>query len=265
MSKFGLVSALCCLTFAGTAPAQTLYGFNYHATNTTPWAGPYVGVHGGYAIGEDSTARFRPGVLPGNATAIAAGNRPAALVGDKDGYVAGGQVGWNVQAGRVVAGVEADASFTDFSVRQRLVGLNGDQSSLASRNTYLATVRGRAGYVAPGGVLLYGTGGFATTEVKDQALFRGPAGAPLFAGSHESHPPGWVAGAGAEVAIPVSTVSRYAGFLGHSAVTTRVEWLHYDFRDKSLNIAALPGGAGGYVSRVGNTADVIRAGFNFKF
>ena len=267
MTKIGLIAATSCLAFAGAASAQTLYGFNFRATETTPWAGPYGGIHGGYALDEDNTA-YVAGAQASNQTAIAGGNRPSQLIRDKDGYVAGVQSGWNVQAGRVVLGIEGDFSLTDFSSRNSRVGLNGSRSTVSSRNNYLGTERGRLGYVMPGGVLLYGTGGYATTEVRDRARFTNPQGQTAFYGSHEYKPDGWVAGAGVEYAIPAAFLARYSPLLSNSKITTGVEWLHYDFNAKNINVASVAGvsgSGGGYIARFDNYADVVRARINYKF
>ena len=267
MIRLGLLTGAAALALAGAASAQNLYGFDYKATPTTPWAGPYVGVHGGYAIDEDNTTYVAGGSAI-NQTNLAGALRPTTLIRDKDGYVAGGQIGWNVQHGPVVGGVEADFSATDMSTRAGRTGLSGAASNIVARNNYLATVRGRLGYVMPGGVLLYGTGGYAATEIKDRARFRNPQGATAFYGSHEYEPGGWVAGAGAEYAIPVDVLARFGSVFANSKVTTRLEWLHYDFDDKNLNVgsvAGVSGSTGGYIARFSNNVDVVRAGFNYKF
>ena len=267
MLKYGLFAATTCLIVAGSASAQSLYGFNFRATEATPWAGPYLGIHGGYAIDEDNTA-YVAGAQSANNAAIAGGNRPSQLIRDKDGYAAGVQSGWNVQAGRVVLGLEGDFSMTDFSSRNGVTGLNGSRSSILSRNNYLASERGRLGFVMPGGVLLYGTGGYASTEVKDKALFRNPQGQAAFYGSHEYKPDGWVAGAGVEYAIPAAFLARYGSVFANSKITTGVEWLHYDFNAKDINVASVAGvsgSGGGYIARFDNYADVVRARINYKF
>jgi outer membrane immunogenic protein len=265
--KIGLVSALSCLVFAGSAQAQTLFGYNFRATDTTPWAGPYVGIHGGYALDEDNTT-YVTGAQASNQAALAAGNRPSQLIRQKDGYVAGVQSGWNVQAGRVVLGLEGDFSATDFSARGHLTGLNGSRSNVLARDNYLGSERGRVGFVAPGGVLLYGTGGYASSEIKDKAAFLNPQGQTAFYGSHEYKPSGWVAGAGFEYALPTAFLANYGGMLAHGRITTGVEWLHYDLGDKTITVGSVGGVAGsggGYAARFTNQADVVRARVNYRF
>ena len=267
MSKVRLLAAASCLAFSSAASAQSLYGFNYRATDATPWAGPYVGIHGGGAFNDGDTT-YIAGGQPSNNAAIAAGNRPAQLTRDVGGYVAGGQNGWNVQSGHLVLGLEGDFSFSDLSARKGFVGLSGARSNLLERTNYLGTQRGRIGYALPGGMLLYGTGGFATTEIKDKALFRNPQGQAAFYGSHEYKPDGWAAGAGVEYAIPAAFMARYGAFLADRKITTGVEYLHYDFGDKDINIgsvAGVSGSGGGYIARFNNQADVVRARINYRF
>lgn len=268
MLKLGLFTAAAALAMAGSASAQSFYGFNYHGTPETPWAGPYVGVHGGYAWDRNSTTTIR-GSAPANVNNVLSGARPLNFVQDKDGYIAGGQIGWNVQKDNIVGGVEADFSATDFSQRLGRAGTTGAFSQVSSRYNYFATVRGRVGYVL-NNVLVYGTGGYATTQVRDRANFLLPNGQPGFRGVHQYEPDGFVAGGGAEYALPTSIVSRLGGgFLNVSKVTVRGEYLHYEFNGKTLNVASVGSGAAGtggaYTARFSNQADVVRAGLNFKF
>lgn len=58
-----------------------------------------------------------------------------------DGILGGGQLGYNWQAGRLVYGIEADVSVTDMAV------------------DWLASVRGRAGFLLDDRLLAYGTAG----------------------------------------------------------------------------------------------------------
>ncbi len=259
-----LATAAALTATAAAAQPEGLVG-----TPATPWAGPYIGLHGGYAIDRDSPVTTG-GLFAGNIANVANEARPNRLLRDKEGYVAGGQVGYNVQHGMIVAGVEADISVTDFSASQvyrspRAFGAApaGTASDVSSRTNYLGSVRGRVG-LASDNLLIYGTGGYAYGSVKNRAVFRNGVNPNQidFAAADDYSPDGWVAGAGVEYAVPVSfnPLSRF----GSSRATIRGEYLHYDLQDRNLFVNAVSG-AGSYVTRFKNDADVFRAGLNFKF
>lgn len=268
MIRIGLLATTACLALAGAASAQSLYGFGYHGTPETPWAGPYVGVHGGYAWDRNTTTRIR-GSAAANVANVNSAARPATFIQDKDGYVAGGQLGWNLQKGMIVGGVEADYSATDFSQRLGRAGTTGAFSQISARYNYFATARGRLGVVL-NDVLVYGTGGYATTQVRDRADFRLPNGQPGFRAAHQYEPDGYVVGGGVEYALPANiTTLLGGGFLNVSKVTLRGEYLHYDFNPKRVNVSSVGSGAAGtggaYSARFSNQADIVRTGLNFKF
>ncbi len=66
-----------------------------------------------------------------------------------DGVVGGGQLGYNWQAGRFVYGLEADVSVTDTTV------------------DWLASARGRAGFLLDDRLLAYGTAGVGLADAFD--------------------------------------------------------------------------------------------------
>ena len=125
-------------------------------------------------------------------------------IGSGDGFVVGGQIGYNWQLNYWVLGLEADGSFVDNSDE----GLDG-----FSEQNFLASIRGRVGF-AVDRFLIYGTGGAAWTGfdvdfvtdglVDDEVTFFG-----------------WVAGGGIEYAITDN-------------VTFGVEYLHYEFDDEAF-------------------------------
>ena len=88
-------------------------------------------------------------------------------------------------------GVEADGDWADESGFGTFTATSLCAAGCLTRNTWLSTVRGRAGY-ALDRVLVYGTGGAAFGNV--QASFsNGPVSAATEAG--------WTVGAGVEVAL----------------------------------------------------------------
>jgi hypothetical protein len=72
-----------------------------------------VGVSAGYAFSETDITTV--GTLPGNIANVAALARPPSLSVEQEGFIGGAQVGYNVQFGAFVAGIEADISYTDLS------------------------------------------------------------------------------------------------------------------------------------------------------
>ena len=71
------------------------------------WTGFYVGVNGGVAFQDDNNDRRRRGV-------VGRGNRGNGG-GDDSSILGGAQIGYNMQFGMFVAGVEADAQAIDFA------------------------------------------------------------------------------------------------------------------------------------------------------
>lgn len=259
-----LAGAAALFATAASAQPEGLVG-----SPTTPWAGPYVGIHGGWGIDRDSSL-ITNGLFSNTIANVANEARPQNLLRDKDGFVGGGQIGYNVQRGMFVGGIEADISATDMSAKYgyaspRTFGaaLAGTRSDFTVRNNYLGSVRARLG-IANDNFMIYGTGGFGYGETRANATFRNGANPNQidFAGSRTDTNLGWVAGAGAEFAVPVSynPLSRF----GASRATFRVEYLHYGLGDRNLFVNPVSG-TGSYVTRYSNDADVFRGGLNFKF
>ena len=121
------------------------------------WAGLYVGVNGGYGA---------------NAASVPSGGL------DPAGGFGGGQIGYNVQRGNIVFGLEADIEGADIS---------DTAGRVTSKMDWFGTVRGRAGYTV-GQALVYGTGGFAYGNVTNT-------------GWPSETQTGWVAGGGVEYKI----------------------------------------------------------------
>lgn len=135
------------------------------------WAGMYLGLHAGFGWGDF------------NATVVGGIDPPY----EAEGFVAGGQIGYDIQTNNWVWGVVLDGSYT---------GVDGTTAGLAplpqytSELTWLATLRGRVGY-AMGSFLPYVTAGGAIGSIDST----------LGALSDDQIHTGWTAGAGVEVAL----------------------------------------------------------------
>jgi len=155
------------------------------------WSGLYVGVHGGYGR---SSADWRfPFFEYYN---LASGDR---LSTDPEGALAGGQLLFNYQFGRFVAGVEGAFAGKTIS-DERVGGVVADYPNdrFTTRIDSLATLSGRLGY-AFDHWLLYAKGGYATADVRLDALSGLPG--PGVAAATQASQDGRTLGGGIEYMI----------------------------------------------------------------
>lgn len=153
------------------------------------WNGFYIGANAGYGWSNTSgtmTTAF------GAETFSTSGN----------GFVGGGQAGFNYQWGGVVFGMEADFQGTSVSgtlADNGLLPLNA-----TAKNPWFGTFRGRLGY-AWDRVMLYATAG----GVYGNETFNGTSNRTSF--SNGATYVTWTAGAGVEVAFwgPLSAKAEY--------------------------------------------------------
>jgi|HubBroStandDraft_2_1064218.scaffolds.fasta_scaffold18568_2 outer membrane immunogenic protein len=180
------------------------------------WSGFYLGINGGGGWGHSSW------------------DTSATRVNTSGGLV-GGTAGYNWQLGNAVLGIEGDIDWAN---------LKGTNTSTlcplgcSTSDTWLSTVRGRAGY-AFGNVLPYVTGGLAVGDIR--------AATPGFAGASNTSA-GWTAGAGLEV-----------GLTGNWSA--KAEYLYVDLGKFNCGTACngLP------TDNVSMHDNVVRAGVNYRF
>jgi len=194
------------------------------------WTGFYAGVNGGYGwSGTDSTvyAEAIYGLNLANPTVAT-----SAVKGfEKAGGFGGGQIGYNIQRGQFVYGVEADiqgsciGGSASASATANDIASGTTVSSNTSRNSgldWFGTVRGRLGY-AVDNALIYGTGGFAYGGVSGKASttlsWLSPGflpGTRPFTADTGATKTGYAVGAGVEYALTpqwsVKAEYQYIGF-----------------------------------------------------
>jgi outer membrane immunogenic protein len=101
---------------------------------------------------------------------------------DTSGFAFGGHLGYNLQNGPIVGGLEGDVLFSNAS--------GGDQASGTFSTNSLDSIRARGGY-AFGPILAYGTLGWAYSGTRYSS----------FDGAYDKSLTGYVFGAGAEYAV----------------------------------------------------------------
>lgn len=189
------------------------------------WGGFYVGVNGGYGFGTSNWTAAAGSVGSFNTS----------------GFLIGGTVGLNLQAGAFLFGVEADEDWTNVhgSSSNAYCSAVTANATCETKSDWLGTGRLRIGYVFDR-VLVYGTGGVAFGNI--QAGYNPPA---TFDSSTNV---GWTAGAGVEFALAQNW-------------TAKVEYLYVDLGNVSCAINCGPA----VPFTVPLTENIVRAGVNFKF
>jgi outer membrane immunogenic protein len=250
-----------------------------------PWTGFYVGatLGGGWTddnVAESATATFCNPALCGGGPSFSgalAAAVPGSFTTSHAGFVAGGEFGYNWQAGPFVLGFEADlsgATISAGSIANGASGVAGFPANIvavsASANAkvdYLGTVRARAGYLVMPPLLAYMTAGLAyggassnTTLVEhvDGPCACGPF--PAVAGSTSTPRVGWTAGGGVE-------------YMFAPQWTVKAEYLYYDLGSVTYALppiaqssdVGVPFFGATAASRVTFTGNVARAGVNFIF
>jgi outer membrane immunogenic protein len=143
------------------------------------WTGLYIGGNGGWVWGttdphftiDDSTGRYF--TFGGGQTANIAAVESAGTAFRNHGYTAGGQIGYNYQADRLVFGIEADIeSFRPKGSSNVLGALAPGGGGTAftlndgSSASWLSTLRGRVGWTPTAGPwFVYMTAGLAVAHM----------------------------------------------------------------------------------------------------
>jgi outer membrane immunogenic protein len=182
------------------------------------WTGFYVGINGGGGWGHSSWSN-------------SVGTADATL----SGGLVGGTIGYNWQMGQAVFGLEGDLDWSNIRGSTSTGICTG--ISCETRNSWLATARGRIGY-AFDRVMPFITGGAAFGDIK---------ATPVGLGSTTTTKTGWTLGGGAEFAI--------AG-----PWTAKVEYLYVDLGKGSCGTAVC-----GIATDVSFKTNVVRAGLNYRF
>jgi outer membrane immunogenic protein len=216
----GLLACVGLLALAASASAADLPR-RYDPQRQIPaympvynWTGFYLGINGGGAWGDSSwtsTGGF-----------------------DVDGWMIGGTAGYNWQAASWVFGLEGDVDWTNIKGTTTAFCPAGCQT----RNSWLATVRGRLGF-AFDRFLPFITGGLAVGEIR--------ARQPGFSANDTNA--GWTVGGGVEFVIAGNW-------------TAKAEYLYVDLGSFNCGLAC---GNATSPDRVKFTTHLVRGGVNVRF
>jgi outer membrane immunogenic protein len=210
------------------------------------WGGLYLGGHIGGAwgdVGVTDTYYYHEDPTVGSSIGAS-------------GVIGGGQIGYNLQSGHVVYGVEVDLGGMDLS-GSNTVQLQGGREPLSARYSissgFYGDFTGRLGF-ASGRALFYAKGGAAFLNADFNSHYTGRFAEFDFSNSDTLW--GWTIGGGVEYKLSPSW-------------SIKAEYQHFDFGDASFaNEASKPTRWGCCAdltsnAKVSPTADAVTVGVNY--
>jgi len=216
----------------------------YEPEPVARWAGFYAGGNFGGATALNQVVDARR--IPANETFNVS----------PDGYIGGGQIGYNFQWGNVVFGAEAD--FQGSSQRDdRVCELTcGTFSSVAidQKMDWFGTARGRIGY-SVGSTLFYGTAGYAYGDIK--TTYSGMITGSSIGSQSFSHTQGGYAIGGG-----IESPFNLFGWFGPNW-TAKTEYLFVDLGHVTDMVTPASGPAMNYTTRI--QEHTFRTGLNYHF
>jgi outer membrane immunogenic protein len=304
-----LASAIAVAFTAGAALGADLPSRKAEPLLPTPpptpmWTGFYTGLNAGGTWGNSPsiTDTGFPIYAQPNASVttipvamgVAAGLSGTRNLQTSGGFIGGGQVGYNIQYGRALVGLEADFqgiaggeqngslarsyTFDFFSLGRTNRVVNNVRTRISGQKAldYIGTARAKIGFLVTPDILIYGTGGLAyggatlrsTTIIDEIAELTDEVG--VGSSSKSSLLTGWTAGGGVE-------------WMFAQNWSAKAEYLYYDLgRMQMYGGAAIlvrnnigPVGAGTPRGQIGSIAgqnvsahfngNIIRAGVNYHF
>jgi outer membrane immunogenic protein len=224
------------------------------------WTGFYIGASAGGQWGQDAiTGSGNPvGFVPFGIN-VPVFNSALGTSLHPEGFIGGGQIGYNWQTGSYVFGLEGDANGLSGKATRNLTGAPLTAAGFAAADfvndsaqaSFLATFRGRVG-VTFDRTLFYATGGGAwgTVKTTDTTGFFG--GTVLENTSNTTSRSGWTVGGGVEYALM-------------NNFSVKVEYLYVNLGNFNETIPATTGAPNTTVTiNHSYTDNIARVGLNYK-
>jgi len=214
------------------------------------WAGPYIGLHAGYGWGEwDGKFYDYNSAADGEWEPYTKEGEHIGNSVDLDGFLAGAQLGYNVQSGNFVFGIEGDIAWSDINGSETWQTKWNDKTTEWNLDTdinWLATLRARAGFTR-GSALFFVTGGLAIADVDSSYSLNGGD----WSGKASDTMTGWTVGGGVELALAQNW-------------SVKAEYLYIDLGDMDVTLddenCWKPENFDGDIN-----LHTFRIGFNYKF
>ena len=226
------------------------------------WTGFYIGTNLGYSFGRGSTDGSVTGTTTRGAVVTVLPTLPLTGRADVNGFIGGGQFGYNWQRGIWLFGLEADIQASNERGSGNVCTVAGCPvgSAVFTRDyklDWFGTARGRVGFLPAERLLLYVTGGLAYGGFSGSSWTL-----PLDIGTWSSTRVGWTVGAGAEAALG-------------SNWSVKFEYLYMDLGNvggsSATNTTVAGAGAAAtttnlaYLFNTRFTDNIVRVGLNYRF
>ena len=259
---------------AADLPART--STKAPVTSVYDWTGFYLGGSVGGVRQQASTSYSSDPSFASSgglfAPALTTGTLASSSSQDGAGVLGGVIAGYNWQLSSLVYGIEGDWSWTGVRPTSSISPVPAFAfptltTITETRTDWLATVRGRIGFLATPQTLLFATGGLAVGEIRASTNIIPSGGTSSCAtnffcsnGNTSSTRVGWTVGAGVEQAFA-------------SNWTVKVEYLHYDLGRVSYiagEASTFPAflafaGAPNLIVNTRVSGDIGRVGVNYRF
>jgi outer membrane immunogenic protein len=270
MKKLILAAVALSLFISGAATAADLAARPYtKAPVIAPvysWTGFYIGGNVGGQWGDSdprTSTEFVPGgyFQPSSVPAIAA---LGAQHINSSSVTGGLTAGYNWQVNNVVLGIEGDINWFGFkgsavgSALYPCCAPTGFTIGSSVSADWLATIRGRLGFVATPNWLIYVTGGAAIADVKADFIFTDNNSAVLETAALRDTRVGWTAGVGGEYAVG-------------NGWSFKAEYLYVDLGRATVTSTnmtvggVLPVPTNPFTHSANITSNIVRVGVNYKF
>jgi opacity protein-like surface antigen len=220
---------------------------------TYDWTGPYMGASVGTLRGFEDWSLLNS-------------SSPGGVQPDFAGHVYGGQMGFNLQHGHWVYGIEGEYGISDahggvgcpraytspttFGFPFGSVSIN-DSFTCRADNDRLALLSARLG-IAWGRTLFYAKGGLAVGEVDASASNNGAPGSGGVLMDTAKWSVGWGLGGGMEFAL----TQRWSA---------KAEYMHYDLGSEKFEVIGPTSGTPATFVKADTAGDTVRVGINYHF
>jgi outer membrane immunogenic protein len=250
---FGIMALVAAAAFTLASDAEV------KAEPACSWTGFHVGINMGYGFGGDNSTQLFP-VTPNFYPVFSLGVVPRPTGLSPDGFVGGGQAGYDHQFGRYfLAGIETDLQYANIrdktSALAKAPGFVLVQTDMEQALRFFGTVRARVGVLPLPQLLIYGTGGFAYGNTKTNSTITNMEFPEQYSsGVTGQVKTGWTAGGGVEWAFWKNW-------------SVRTEYLYYDLGKGDNNrilptVLPIPAEAG---STFVTNGHIVRTGINYRF